>query len=265
VSTLDQPAGQPSTPTPPPAASVSLLRRRTRERPWLGALVFLGTFYIAALPTTYTLFDNELSNHYLSLRPYLAGLWVVFALLVGAIAGVRENYLRRTVGQLQRPAAKLVSRRREDAALNAVRALLVPGVAGLSPSFRFKAFMPNQSDRLVPAYETHVEEWQRWRRGQGAVGIKWNNPDPHTMVLLDTKAKLASVSGTLTPQQREHYGDLTMVGAQIILDEKNHPIGVLGVSCEDDSDFNSDGGVQIAGSLASHLGVLLGDLTLANA
>jgi hypothetical protein len=127
------PAAQPSPaiPTTPP---LSLLRRRARERPWLGGLVFLGTFYIAALPTTYTLFSHE----------------------------------------------------------------------------------------------------------------------------------LASVAGTLTPRQRERYGHLTMVGAQIIIDEKNRPIGVLGVACEDGSPFTADA-VQIAGSLASDLGILLGDVALATA
>lgn len=231
-----------------------------RERPAVGVLIFIGTFYIAALPTAYTLFGPELSGDPDGLRPYLAALWVVFALLVGAVAGVRDTSLRRALRRLESSRAALVGRRREDAVLIAVRALMRPGVAGLPEAFRFKAFIPDQGGTLVPVYETQVEKWQRWQPGQGAVGIKWSNPEADTMVLLDTQPKLASVAGTLTPEQRERYAHLKMVGAQIILNEENHPIGVLGVSCDEDSDFVACNGIQFAGELASALGVLLGDV-----
>jgi hypothetical protein len=245
-----------SSETPP----LSLLQQRIRERRWIGVVIFLGTFYIAALPTAYTLFGAELSSDDPGLRPYLAGLWIGFALFVGAVAGLRDRRMRRILGRLQSANAKLISRRREDAVLRAVQTLLTPGAAGLSPAFRFRAFIPDREGTLVPVYEPHAETWQRWRSGHGAVGVKWKNPEPQTMVLLDTEAKLASLAGTLTAEQRKRYEHLTMVGAQIILNEEKHPIGVLGVSCEDGSDFIASGGVQATSALASTLGVLLGDV-----
>ena len=244
----------------PATPSLSLLQQRIRERRWIGVALFLGTFYIAALPTAYTLFGAELSNDDPGLRPYLAALWIGFALFVGAVAGVRDLRMRRILGRLQSANAKLVSQRRENAVLSAVQALLTPGATGLSPAFRFRAFIPNREGTLVPVYEPDAEKWQHWRPGHGAVGVKWKNPEPKTMVLLDTEAKLASLAGTLTAEQRERYERLTMVGAQIILNEENHPIGVLGVSCEDGSNFIASGGVRAAGALASALGVLLGDV-----
>jgi hypothetical protein len=63
----------------------------------------------------------------------------------------------------------------------------------------------------------------------------------------------------LSSEQREHYGDRTFVAANVILDDDDPQIGVLAVSCHDDSDFSSSDGAEKFELLASDMGILIGD------
>jgi hypothetical protein len=63
----------------------------------------------------------------------------------------------------------------------------------------------------------------------------------------------------LTPQQRTQYGHLTFVAARAIFDEYDRKVGVLGVSCSDDSDFAANDGPERFRVLASDMGILIGD------
>jgi hypothetical protein len=229
------------------------------ERPLLGVAVFLGTFYVAALPTAYAVFGTDLTKHYPVVRVLLFVAWLMFAFLVGAVAVFENRLLQEGLATLTAQRRAQIARRRRDAVARAVRALLTPGVAGLPEEFSFHAFVPN-SGVLTPVFEDQPDPWERWLPNQGAVGTAWANPDTESPLLFDTPEKLALLNDGLTPEQREAYGHLRVVATVLIRDELNRPIGVASVDRATDSSVDPATLIDQLLLFSGTLGVLLADV-----
>jgi hypothetical protein len=242
-----------------PAGAFSQLTRRAMERPLLGVAVFLGTFYVAALPTAYAVFGTDLTKHYPVVRVLLFVAWLMFAFLVGAVAVFENRLLQEGLATLTAQRRAQIARRRRDAVARAVRALLTPGVAGLPEEFSFHAFVPN-SGVLTPVFEDQPDPWERWLPNQGAVGTAWANPDTESPLLFDTPEKLALLNDGLTPEQREAYGHLRVVATVLIRDELNRPIGVASVDRATDSSVDPATLIDQLLLFSGTLGVLLADV-----
>ncbi len=229
----------------------------------LGLALVLAGVYLVGLPLVFTVFAHETdSGRGIGARIALTVLWFGCAVVVASVATVGD------LAELRQRAREVLTRgrragdRRELAALASIAALLDPGATGLSASFEFDAFIPDDQGFLVPVLERDPAPWQRWPPGCGVVGIAWVNPD--AFVQAAGRDTIDPDLG-LTPVQRERYGHLTFVAAAAIFDEYERQIGVLSVACHDGSDFMAAGGPQRFQILASDIGILIGDARPADA
>lgn len=233
-----------------------LLERGASSRV-LGGLLVLAGIYLIGLPLVFTVFAHETSSgHHVGRRIALTILWFLCALLVGVVGTVGDlDDLRQRARDISRR-EKRAGDRRELAALRSIAALLSPGATGISRSFRFNAFIPDARGFLVPVLSEQPAPWQVWPPGCGVVGIAWVNADAFVQA---SGADTVAPELGLTPQQRTQYGHLTFVAARAIFDEYDRKVGVLGVSCSDDSDFAANDGPERFRVLASDMGILIGD------
>jgi len=223
----------------------------------LGVALFTAGVYLLALPLIFAVFAHETGQgHHFSRRVELTVLWFLCALLVGGVATARELAELAQRARDVFPRKRRAGDRRELAALSSIAALLRPGATGLSESFRFAAFIPDQGGVLTPVLEPNPQPWQRWPVGHGVVGVAWADKE---MFVQAVGAETVDPVFWLTPEQREHHGDLTYVAASVIFDEEGQAVGVLSVDCDDGSDFDAAGGPERFELLASDMGVLVGD------
>jgi hypothetical protein len=232
-----------------------LLERAVRS-PKLGVALFLAGLYVLLWPLVFTVFLHETEHTRFRLRLLLSVVWFLCALLIAAVTLLHElENLAERAGSLRRR-RKRAARRRQLAALSSIAALLRPGATGLSDSFSFAAFIPDEKGTLTPVLEPSPQPWQHWAPGQGVVGIAWERPKSFVRARGEQTRDPAL---GLSTQQKRHYGQLTYVAGRTIFDEENRPVGVLSVSCKDDTDFDAAGGPERFKLLASDMGVLLGD------
>ncbi len=233
-----------------------LLQRGANSRVLGGSLLLAG-LYLVGLPLVFTVFAHETSSgHHVGRRIALTSLWFLCALLVGIVGTAGDLAdLRQRARDISRR-GKRAGDRRELAALRSIAALLSPGATGLSPSFRFNAFIPDARGFLVPVLSQQPAPWQVWPPGCGVVGIAWAHEE--AFVQASGPDTVAPELG-LTPQQRTEYGHLTFVAARAIFDDYDRKVGVLGVSCSDGSDFAQHDGPERFRVLASDMGILIGD------
>lgn len=234
-----------------------LLERGANSR-LLGALLVFAGVYLVGLPLVFTVFAHETSSgHHVGRRIALTILWFLCALLMGAVGTAGDLAgLRQRAREISRR-GKRAGDRRELAALRSMAALLAPGATGISPSFRFNAFIPDRRGFLVPVLNRQPAPWQVWPPGCGVVGIAW----VHAEAFVEASgADTVDPQLGLTPQQRAQYGHLTFVAARAIFDEYDRKVGVLSVSCADGSDFADDEGPERVRVFASDMGILIGDV-----
>lgn len=234
-------------------------RRRTRLTWGLRLALVLAGLYLIALPLVFTVFAKETgTGHHFARRLGLTALWFVCALIGGVFAARRDARIEALGSRLDElvPSRRVRADRRELAALNSIRALLAPGFTGLPDAFRFQAFIPTQRGLVIPLLEPQPQAWQQWPAGCGIVGLAWANPDAFVEGL---GAELVDPDLGLTPAQREHYGHLEYVGAAVVRDVRDEPVGVLAVSSAESVDFAAAGGAEAFRRLSSDIGVLVGD------
>lgn len=233
------------------------LLERARSSRALGYVVFLAGVYLLALPLVFTVFAHEAGRGgSLPARVALTVIWFLCAVVVGVVALLHELDTIEQRAREVAPRIRRAGRRRELAALTSIDALLRPGATGFPASFRFAAFIPDRDGILRPVLEPNPQPWQRWPPGHGVVGVAWEEKNAFVQAVgVETRDPAFG----LTPDQREHYGDLTYVAGRTIFDEDGQAVGVLSVSCEDGSDFVAEGGLERFRVLASDMGILVGD------
>jgi hypothetical protein len=241
------------------------LRQRVVRNPVTAVAVFLATIYLAALPTIYTVLTAGLdptksdAAGWRKLALPLLVPWIVSALLVGAVAFLKDSELQRLADFVRsRPPSRL-SRRRREAVLRAITLLLENGrEAQLLRSFSPRIFVaspPENPTELVPFLSEDIRTWQHWPIGMGAIGLTFrtNSDDP----LVFRHAQLARLNRTLTVEQLERYEHLTMVAAIVIRDDQDKALGVLSVSSTAPSPRFGQSRLEAMKLLSGILGVFL--------
>jgi len=228
-------------------------------------VVSVATIYLAGLPAVYTILTAGLNPaggaaagwRKPALPLFLA--WCVCAIVLAAIAFLKDGELRSVFETLRTRASTLRGDRRREAVVRAISLVLENGPeAQLLRNFSPRVFIASPTEKpteLVPFLSTDIRTWQHWPLATGAIGLtfKTNSPDP----LVFRRSELATLNRTLTTEQLEHYEGLTMVAAIAIRDDAERPLGVLSVSSSAAAPRFGDRRLRALKLLASNLGVFL--------
>lgn len=245
----------------------SVRRERSLASVVASIVVVVAGVGLATAPTLYTMYPEWTHVHHGRRLAVTLG-WFFCAGVVGLAAARRDLFVETIARAVSLP-VRAVANRREEAYYSILDSLLRPAAHGLSDGFRFSVHRPETvagATNLVPLKDDVAQEWELWTPGHGAVGIVWENleSDPYVLLFGD---RLRDPRLALTPAQEAAYGHLTMVAAKAMHDEDGNAVGVLSVASDEldaDTVFLTEDGPSIHEKLADDLGVLIGDLFLAD-
>jgi hypothetical protein len=115
---------------------------------------------------------------------------------------------------------------------------------------------PAEPAELVSLLIDNPPPYDRWPLNQGVVGLAFADNDPENPLVITGEA-LATATGTLSHEQREHFGDLRLVAVVVIRDADERPLGVLSCSSASANPRFGTERREAMKVLAADLGILL--------
>jgi hypothetical protein len=231
---------------------------RGRAAVFTRAFALIAGVYLTGLPTYYAVVEVGLVGgpardaRHVGLLLFIA--WVVVALAAGALA-LSDN---RRLFRLLYPRQYLLINDRQRTTGRKLIDLLVADRGSLLHAWGPKIYVVDSVEEpteLVPLFDPEAPQLDRWPLGEGIIGRAFKDNNPEVPIRAEGNAELTQTLSD--PERRARFSDVQFVGAVVIRDPSNRPVGVLSCSSTAGSAGFGESRWTDLKLLADELGVLI--------